>query len=110
MTVDELKQKYLGDDAFSKAANTAVESIAAKYGVTQADATGGAIENLKALVAKAKKAVKAKSGDRNAMARLMNELVMARSAARSEYDTLAKEAYNLSGELDNIASNFKKGK
>lgn len=87
-----------------------VESIAAKYGVTQADATGGAIENLKALVAKAKKAVKAKSGDRNAMARLMNELVMARSAARSEYDTLAKEAYNLSGELDNIASNFKKGK
>lgn len=66
MTIDEIKQKYLGDDAFTKAAN--------------------------------------------AMARLMNELVMARSATRSEYDTLAKETYNLSCELDNIASNFKKGK
>ena len=85
-TLQDIKMKYIGD------------------------ATGSAIENLKALVSKAKKAVKAKPGDRNAMVSLMNELVMARSAARSEYDALAKEAYNLSGELDNLASNFKKGK
>lgn len=85
-TLQDIKTKYIGD------------------------ATGSAIENLKALVSKAKKAVKAKSGDRNATTRLMNELVMARSAARSEYDALAKEAYNLSGELDSLASNFKKGK
>lgn len=84
-----------------------LQAIKAKY---LGDAAGSAIENLKVLVSKAKKAVKAKSGDRNAMVRLMNELVMARSAARSEYDALDKEAYNLSGELDNLASNFKKGK
>ena len=84
-----------------------LQAIKTKY---IGDAAGSAIENLKALVSKAKKAVKAKSGDRNAMTRLMNELVMARSAARSEYDALAKEAYNLSGELDNLSSNFKKRK
>lgn len=47
-TLQDIKTKYIGD------------------------AAGSAIENLKALVAKAKKAVKAKSGDRNAMVRLMN--------------------------------------
>lgn len=85
-----------------------IETIKSKY---VGDASGSAIENLKALVAKARKAVKAgKSGDRNAVTRLMNDLVMARSSARSEYDALAKEAFNLTGELDNLVSTFKKGK
>lgn len=117
MVSQAVKDAYNKRMASFRDSADSVETIAAKYGHEMqnkmkyiGDAAGSAIENLKALVSKAKKAVKAKSGDRNAMTRLMNELVMARIASRSEYDALAKEAYNLSGELDSLVSNFKKGK
>lgn len=85
-----------------------VNEIANKYGrQVQNDASGSAIENLKTLIVRSKKAVKTKSGDINAKRHLMIELVKARSAANSEYNALSKEAYNLTSELDNLTSSFK---
>lgn len=86
MTLDKLKEKYIA---------------------CLNDASGSAIENLKTLIVRTKKAVKTKSGDINATRHLMNELVKARSAANSEYNALSKEAYNLTSELDKLTSSFK---
>lgn len=94
-----------------------IEDIKVKYGVSQADAAGDSLQNLRTLIANGNKklaAARTMRGDmqakikaRNELVSLMNNLTTKRFAVMKEVDSATGAAYSLVGEIDKFVSSFK---
>lgn len=117
MVSQAVKDAYNKRMASFRDSADSVKAIAAKYGVSQNDAAGDSLQNLRTLIANGNKklaAARTMRGDaqakikaRNELTSLMSALTTARFAVKKEADSATGAAYSLVNEIDKFVSNFK---